>query len=115
MGGAGTVDPGAGAWGRPLTHPWRAIIEALAYGLRAGCAWRLLPHDCPPWQTVYHYGRVRRIEGCGEEILAVLRARERTGQGRNAVPRAGALVSQSVKGTERGGRHGSTAARTYTA
>ncbi|WP_373430187.1 transposase [Streptomyces sp. V1I1] len=25
--------------------------------MRAGCAWRLLPHDLPPWQTVYHYWR----------------------------------------------------------
>ncbi|MEO3747786.1 MFS transporter [Plantactinospora sp. B5E13] len=24
-----------------------------AYWLRARCAWRLLPHDLPPWQTVY--------------------------------------------------------------
>ncbi|WP_418952546.1 transposase [Streptomyces albireticuli] len=28
-------------------------MDALAYWLRAGCAWRLLPHDFPPWQTVH--------------------------------------------------------------
>ncbi len=28
-----------------------------------GCAWRLMPHDLPPWSTVYHYFRAWRIEG----------------------------------------------------
>ncbi|MFI0420439.1 transposase [Spongiactinospora sp. 9N601] len=38
---------------------------------RTGCAWRLLPHDLPPWQTVYHYWRARRDEGRWEQVLAV--------------------------------------------
>ncbi|GAA2152754.1 transposase [Actinomadura napierensis] len=40
--------------GRPPVHSRREIIIALAYWLQTGCAWRLLPHDLPPWQTVYH-------------------------------------------------------------
>ncbi|MFD3841750.1 transposase [Streptomyces sp. NPDC058642] len=43
--------------GRPAKHTRREILNALVYWLRAGCAWRLLPHDLPPWQTVYHYWR----------------------------------------------------------
>ncbi|MER7653035.1 MULTISPECIES: transposase [Streptomyces] len=31
--------------GRPPKRPRREIIDALAYWVRAGCAWRLLPHD----------------------------------------------------------------------
>ncbi len=33
----------------------RDIVDALFYLLRSGCSWRMLPHDLPPWQTVYTY------------------------------------------------------------
>ena len=39
------ADPG----GRPRKADKREIVEAILYFLRAGCAWRLLPHDFPPW------------------------------------------------------------------
>ncbi|MFD0692198.1 transposase [Actinomadura fibrosa] len=51
------VEPG----GRPPVHSRRETVNALAYWLRAGCAWRLLPHDQPAWQTVYYYWRVWRV------------------------------------------------------
>ena len=41
--------------GRPETHPRRAIVDAILYGTRTGCAWRQLPIDFPPWPTVYWY------------------------------------------------------------
>ena len=40
--------------GRPRTHEARELLDAIFYAVRGGCAWRLLPHECPPWQTVYH-------------------------------------------------------------
>src|SRR5215210_6291609 len=43
--------------GRLRLHPLREILDAVFYIVRGGCAWRLLPHDFPPWKTVYHYFR----------------------------------------------------------
>ncbi|MEX5713917.1 IS5 family transposase [Parafrankia sp. FMc6] len=97
-------DPKPG--GRPAAHERREIVNALAYWIRAGCAWRLLPHDLPPWQTVYHYWRLWRIEGRWEQILARLRERDRAGCGREPTPGAGIVDSQSVRATDRGGLHG---------
>ena len=39
--------------GRKRRVDLRDIIDAILYLLRSGCSWRMLPHDFPPWQTVY--------------------------------------------------------------
>ena len=43
--------PGPKPGGRPRAHPARELLDAIFYVVRGGCAWRLLPHDFPPWQT----------------------------------------------------------------
>jgi putative transposase len=47
--------PRAKRGGRPEHYPKREILTGILYIVRGGCAWRLLPHDFPPWQIVYHY------------------------------------------------------------
>ena len=41
--------------GRPPKWPARRIADAVFYLLRSGCAWRMLPREYPPWQTVYYH------------------------------------------------------------
>ncbi|MCL8011407.1 transposase [Streptomyces sp. AS02] len=96
------VKPG----GRPAKHTRREFLNALAYWPRAGCAWRLLPHDLPPWQTVYHYWRRWQQEGVWEGMLTALRECERMQLGRDPTPSLAIVNSQSVRASERGGLHG---------
>ncbi len=44
--------PPPAARGRPRQHSRRTILNAVFYLVRAGGAWRLLPHEFPPWKTV---------------------------------------------------------------
>lgn len=86
--------------GRPRLHPIREILNAIFYIVRAGCVWRMMPHDLPPWKTVYHYFRIWRKDGTWETINAALREEVRVAEGRDPEPSAGILDSQSVKTTE---------------
>jgi transposase len=97
--------------GRPRAHPLREIIDALRYVLRGGIAWRALPHDYPPWQTVYHYFRAWRRDGTWERRNDELRELGRARAGRNRQPSAGILDSQSAKTTEKGGHAAMTGPR----
>jgi putative transposase len=95
--------PAPQPYGRPRTHSPREILNAIFYIVRSGCAWRLLPHDFPPWKTVYHYFRTWRIDGTWERMHRALRERVRVRVGRNPQPSAGIADSQSVKTTGVGG------------
>jgi putative transposase len=81
----------------------REILDAIFYVVRSGCAWRLLPHDFPPWKTVYHYFRFWRLDGTWERMHAALRERARVRLERNPQPSAGIVDSQSAKTTGVGG------------
>ena len=89
--------------GRPRLHTPREIINAIFYIVRSGCAWRLLPHDFPPWKTVHHYFRTWRIDGTWERISTSLRRRVRVRKKRDPEPSASVADSQSVKSTGVGG------------
>lgn len=94
--------PAEAATGRPREHPWREILNAIFYVARGGLAWRQLPHDLPPWSTVYTYFRRWRRDGTWEQWNAALRAQVRQRAARHPAPSAASLDSQSVKSAEGG-------------
>ncbi len=93
-----------GRTGRPRKHELREVVNALFYQLRNGGAWRNLPHDLPPWETVYNQFRRWRNDATLEVLHLDLRQLLRQQDGREASPSAAVLDSQSVKAGERGGR-----------
>jgi transposase len=91
--------PAPKANGRPRLYPLREILDAVFYVVRSGCSWRLLPHDFPPWRSVYHYFRRFRLDGTWARVHAAMRERVRVRLERNPQPSAGIVDSQSVKTT----------------
>ena len=85
--------------GRKRKHALRLIFNAIFYVLRSGCQWRMMPHDFPPWKTVYHYFRLWRLNRIWEQINSALRSELRIADGRQPEPSAAIIDSQSVKTT----------------
>jgi putative transposase len=89
--------------GRRRQYDNRELVNAIWYVLRSGCAWRMLPHDFPPWESVYGYFRRWQQAGVWKQIHDALVVTIRTAEGRDAEPSAAILDSQTVKTTEQGG------------
>lgn len=98
--------PGQADLGCPLTYERREIVNALLYGARTGCQWRYLPHDFPPWPTVYYYFQHWSADGTLDAIHSALREQVRVAAGHAAQPSAGILDSQTVKINDQAGPRG---------
>ena len=77
--------------GRDRKTDMRQVVNAIFYISRTGGAWRYLPREYPPWQTVYGYFRRWRIDGAWEHIHHRLRADVREKEGRSSQPSAAVL------------------------
>lgn len=93
--------------GRPREIPIREILDAYWYLLRAGCAWRMLPHDFPKWRTVYSQIRRWKVAGVWEPLHARVREDVRLEvEGKPTEPSAAAMDSQTVKAADHAGERG---------
>ena len=54
--------------------PLRSVVNAILYRQRAGCPWRMLPHDFPHWRTVYGYNSQWQHDGTWACVRRTLRA-----------------------------------------
>ena len=92
--------------GRPVKHARREILNGIFYIVRSGSAWKLLPHDLPPWHTVYHYFWSGRRDGTWQTIHDTVRTLVRLAAGRNSQPSGAIVDSQTVRTSEQGGTRG---------
>jgi putative transposase len=92
--------------GRHWSWSLREILDGIFYIVRTGAQWRALPHEYPPWPTVYWWFRRWRLDGTWERLNAALRERLRVRVGRHRQASAGIIDSQSVKTTAVGGVRG---------
>ena len=81
------ITPGKRA-GHPQVLELRRIVDAAFYLLRTGCQWRAVPHEFPPWPTVFHHYAKWRIRGTWERVNTILRERLRVVVGRKVQPTA---------------------------
>jgi putative transposase len=103
--------PAAKTGGRPRTTSLRDVVNAIFYVNRGGGAWRMLPKDFPPYQTVYRYFRTWSKDGTWVKIHDALRDQLRQKEGRDPSPSAAVIDSQSSKTTEKGAPEGTMPVR----
>jgi putative transposase len=92
--------PGPKKMGRPRKWHLRDMVDAVFYVQKTGCQWRMLPHDFPPWTTVYTCFDTWKNDGTWKRVHDFLRRKVRRLDERKGQPSAAVLDSQSVKSSE---------------
>jgi transposase len=90
---AGRTGPGTVA----RVHDLREIVNAILYVNRTGIPWEYLPHDLPPYKTVYDYYAKWEADGTTQQVHDLLRDKTRRVHGRSVGPTAAVVDAQSVK------------------
>ncbi len=88
-----------GNYGKGRKHSHRVLTNAVFYIIKTGCQWHFLPHDYPPYKTVYSFYKRAKDKGIWEKIMDDLVKKSRVKVGRNPNPSYSLIDSQSVKTT----------------
>jgi transposase len=78
-------------------HDLREVFNGLRWIVRTGAGWRMLPHDLPPWHTVYQQTRRWLAAGVFEALVHDLRELLRVAQGRQPQPTAAIFDSRTLQ------------------
>lgn len=89
-----------GKGGRPEKHPRRIVLDAIFYVVRGGIAWRQMPKDFPPAMTIYDIFRRWAKTGVWQQVHDALRDLVRLNAGRDPLPTAAIIDSQTVRGAD---------------
>lgn len=84
-------------------HPLRAVFNGVRYMVRAGCPWRMIPHDLPPWSTVYQQAHRWIAGGCFEAMAHDLRKLLRMLSEKSAQPSVAILDGRTLQSTPESG------------
>ena len=84
-------------------HPLREVFNGLRYLVRAGCPWRMIPHDLPPWEMIYQQSQRWIKWGVFEAMTHDLRALLRLVDARNAQPSAAIFDGRTLQSTPESG------------
>lgn len=83
----------------------REEFNGLRWMVRTGSQWRQMPHDLPPWYTIYQQAQRWMKAGVFEAMVNDLRALLRLAQGRPAQPSAAIFDSRTLQSTPESGSH----------
>ena len=81
----------------------RDVFNALRWLVRSGASWRMMPHEFPPWPTVYQQMQRWLRAGCFEAMVNDLRVLLREYSGRDGQPSAVVLDSRTLQSTPESG------------
>lgn len=91
-------------FGHPVEVDFREILNGIFYVQRTGCQWEMLPHDLPPYTTVYGYFQKWQRKGIWQQMHDQVRQKLRMELGKDEQSSVAIADSQSVKTTEKKGR-----------
>lgn len=84
-------------------HELREVFNGLRWIVRTGAPWRMMPHDLPPWYTVYQQSQRWFEAGVFEAMVHDLRELLRLVAGRKAQPSAAIFDARTIQSTAESG------------